>query len=96
MAKVSALVIDPKDVDYAYVGSGRGLRAMASRSSWANSVARSRVTLTHTPTGVVVTGEVRRGAHSRTVMQRHLAELRAKLFVELNSAVARRLRLPRR
>ena len=96
MAKASALVIDPKDVAYAWAGSSTGLRSKATRSSRANSITGSQVTLTHKPTGVVVAGAVPRGTYSRTTMQRHVAELRARLFVELNNAVARKLRLPGR
>jgi hypothetical protein len=96
MAKAFALVIAAKDVSYAWSGSSTGLRSKATRSSRADVVTGSRVSLTHRPTGVVVTGEVPRGNHSRAAMQRHVAELRAKLFVELNSAVARKMRLPGR
>jgi hypothetical protein len=55
-----------------------------------------QVTLEHRPTGVVVEGSVPSGNYSRVTLQRLVAELRAKLFVELDNAVARKLRMPGR
>jgi hypothetical protein len=73
-----------------------GRRVKATRSSRSDSITSRQVSLEHRPTGVIVKGVVPEGSYSRSTMQRLVKELRAELLVELNAAVARKLRLPGR
>ncbi len=56
----------------------------------------SRLTLTHKSTGIEVTGEVPTGHYSRREMQSEVRKLEEGLFAELESQVAKALRIPGR
>jgi hypothetical protein len=87
--------LNPAEVDAAMMGtttSGRSQR----RESRALDVRSVKLTLKHRPTGVVVVGAVPDGHYARKEMTRLKAELRAGLFRELESKVARVLRIPGR
>lgn len=88
-------VLDPAEVD-AFEMSGRSggrRRASLSRSL---DVSGCEMRLTHRPTGIEVTGEVPEGNYSRAEMTRLRADLRARLFADLEQRVARHRRIPGR
>ncbi len=96
MTKAAAFVIDDKDIAYSGSGSHTGNRSRMTKQSRRLSITSKEITLTHTPTGVSVSGKVAQGHYSRREMQHLVAELRARLVIELHRAVARKLRLPGR
>ncbi|HEU4558064.1 MAG TPA: hypothetical protein VFS20_09450 [Longimicrobium sp.] len=73
--------------------SGGRRRASLSR---ALDVSGCEIRLAHRPTGIEVTGEVPEGHYSRAELTRLRADLRARLFAELEQRVARHLRIPGR
>jgi hypothetical protein len=97
MAKVArTFAIDKKDIAYSGGGFSAGNRPKVTKQSRALSITSKEVTLTHKPTGVSVSGKITPGHYSRREMQRLVAHLHAQLLIELQHAVARKLRLPGR
>ena len=84
--------LDPREVSW---------KAMSTASSGRTKVRLSRsldlrsaqLTCEHVPTGLSVTGTVPEGHYSRDQMRKLQDELRARLLSELESKVARRLRV---
>jgi hypothetical protein len=56
----------------------------------------SRLSLTHIPTGINVTGEVPEGHYSKKEMRQLQSELYEKLFLQLEAKVGKHLRAPGR
>ena len=96
MKRAAGLVIDRKDIAYSGSGPSVGSRSNMTKQSRVLAVTSKEITLTHTPSGVAVSGKVAPGHYSRREMQRLVAELHAQLLIELHHAVARKLRLPGR
>jgi hypothetical protein len=89
-------MINVSDVRYESTGGTIGRRSKATRSSRSNSITGMQVTCKHMQTGVAVKGEVPSGSYSRAALRSLVAKLHAKLLLELDEAVARKLRLPGR
>ena len=79
----------------AHSASSRRRKGM-SRRSRANDLRDLTYRLEHRPTGVSVEGSIPTGHYARKEMIRLREKLRAELWTELESQVARALRLPGR
>jgi hypothetical protein len=88
-------VLDPAEVD-AFETSGRSGGRRQAAQSRALDVSGCQIRLMHRPTGIEVAGEVPEGHYSRAEMTRRKADLRARLYGELEQRVARHLRIPGR
>jgi hypothetical protein len=71
---MAALKLDASDIALGWTGSSSGLRRKATRSGRATTLTSRTLTLTHTPTGVTVSGEIPVGNYSRSELKR-LAEI---------------------
>ena len=91
---VAASKLDPTDIALGWTGSNSGLRRKATRSGRATTLTSRTLTLTHTPTGVTVSGEIPVGHYSRSDLKRVAEKLEGALIAELSTAVARKLRVP--
>jgi hypothetical protein len=82
--------LDPKEV---------GVRASGSASSESGQFSRRlqrrsyRMTLSHAPTGIQVQGEIPDGRYSKKEMQKLRKDLHERLFLVLESKVAKHLRV---
>jgi hypothetical protein len=88
-------MINRNHVAYAWTGY-TGYLPKDPRKPRPQATTPSTVTLTHTPTGVIVKGHISRRRYSRRAMQDQLIKLRKRLHVELEKAVAQQLRSSRR
>ena len=88
-------VLAKEDLTWGEVGhrSGGSASARVGRASAATS---RTVFIEHLPTKVRVEGTVQEGNYSKKEMQRLRAQLYDKLLTELETAVARKLRVPGR
>ena len=91
---MAALKLDPSDIALGWTGSNSGLRRKATRSGRATTLTSRTLALTHTPTGMTVSGEIPAGNYSRSELKRLAEKLEATLIAELSTAVARKLRVP--
>jgi hypothetical protein len=96
MSKQKTWSLDPKEVGVFGSGGTSGRRTHATRSGRANSVTKANIKLTHYPTGISVEGVIPPGNYARGDMQKMKKELCNMLFLELESAVAKHLRVPGR
>lgn len=91
----SAWALDPAEVSEAATSLNVSGRRRAGDSR-ALDTTRAEIRLTHRPSGIEVRGVIPSGHRSRKTMRRLRAELRARLWSELELAVARHLRIPGR
>ena len=96
MDPATGFKLDPREVAWRTVGSSSGRSRPTRRSRAAAGPSASRMTLTHVATGVTVEREVPLGRYMRGQMRVAKEQLHARLFSELESKVARHLRLPSR
>jgi len=95
MAKKNAWHLDPAEVGWATDGS-TSTRRRKRRLSRKLDNRSLRLRLTHIPTGISVSGEIPTGNYSKNEMKAAEEELSANLFNQLESKVARHLRIPGR
>jgi protein subunit release factor A len=96
-SKKKGFTIDPKDValNRSWLrASGRG--GNIARTSRAVGTQEGRMELIHTPTGISVSGIVNEGVYTRVQMTAAMDALKVQLWAELESKIARHLRLPGR
>ena len=84
--------IHPRDVVWGSSAARFGRRSV--HDSRAAAPSRLHLELTHLPSEVSVAGEVPLGRYSREEMKKKKEELRIRLWLALDLAVARKLRLP--
>mgnify|MGYP007080183204 CR=1 FL=1 len=98
MNKKNSWKIDLKDVS---IGGGGFMRSGRQTSRWTKQPSimdekSKNIELIHKPTQITVNGEVPLGHYSKKEMQHSTEALKTKLFLELETKVAKYLRIPGR
>lgn len=88
--------LDPKEVVRTGCSSMSGQRSKASSVSRAVSLTGCEITLIHTPTKISVRGNIPVGHYAKKEMVTRQKELAKKLFAQLETEVAKHLRIPGR
>lgn len=88
--------LKPSDINWAWHSSRIGARKKLGRASAAVDTSSWRLILTHTPTGVEISGEIPMGHYSNKQMQAKKQQLWNTLHEELKQQVAKHLKLPGR
>jgi hypothetical protein len=86
--------INPADVTWEASSTSNGRRKV--RDSRASSPSRYKLAVVHLPTHVRSEGEVPLAHYTRAEMKKKKEDLWLKLWLELDEAVAQKLRLPKR
>jgi hypothetical protein len=82
---------DVNDVGISMMSTASGRRRLR-RHSRANDLRSTTLTLTHRPTGLVLTGEVPEGHYSRKQMRDLVAKLEQDLLLKLAELVTKKSR----
>jgi hypothetical protein len=84
--------LDPREVIWKAMGYARTDRSKA-RLPRSLDLRSEQITAEHAPTGLTVTGQIPLGNYSRDQQKRLRQELRDRLLAELETKVARHLRI---
>lgn len=82
--------LNPREISSGWSGSSSGTSGIFDRKL---KITGRRLRLRYEPTGVAVEGEIPDGHYSRKEMQQKTEQLMKVLFLELESKVAKKLRI---
>ena len=86
--------MDPNDVHYTFTQSGSTTLAKKRNFSRKLKLSYREMQLTHSPTGVSVSGKIPKGHYSKKEMRKKEDDLYQELYPLLEKEVAKHLRLP--